>query len=204
MSKGDKELWLIDDPHAQGTNGRWSIYLPTPQGYKMACQINLWPQLGTATSPHVLPEKVRLFARLLDESLGSHTPDPAEGEIRYRANLRQDEQGLWIKVAYRPWAIIGPDYTPTNSRKTLEKDLLAWSKAGPDTAHLYAEIKYVYPQAAIELQYYYERKFRLSPKQAHIMANWALQIAYRDNYWFPHIRFGAKDRTLKNPWISPK
>jgi hypothetical protein len=154
----------------------WHVFALNGAGGKDVCTIAFRPDVGKATD--LLPAPVKLWADLLDATLGS---GENEGSANYTVGIRTDVAKVWANVALRPWVTYPDTY---NSRAEIDRGLKRWSIQAKSFAAIYAQIEASYPAAEDAMAQYYQAHFNKSAEEARLLARSALDGAYRSYFVF--------------------
>ena len=170
-------MWAIDVGASYFFLGSWQVHPLDATAAHSPCTVQFGPPVANAVS--LLPAAVGTLASLLDRALGS---GQNEGTLHPTGTIRSLVQTMWANVLLRPWALTNRPY---NTRAQVDTDLRAWSMENPRHQRIYEDLERQYPLAEHALSRYYRGRFHKSEKTADILADRALDIAFRSYFVFP-------------------
>jgi hypothetical protein len=185
-----QQIFAIDVGNSFEMLADWKVYLahnPTAP----CCIVHFRP--SSESSLELLPKDVRQLAHLLDQTLGD---EREEGTMQPTGHLRVNAARTWGNTALRPWAI----NSAGNTRKEVDMGLSKWSRKSKNFLELYQKIIEQYPKAEQALAQYYQDQFQLTAEKAKRLASCVLDLAYRNNFIFPHKKSKEDNAAAVNPW----
>jgi len=175
QEKRSLRTWAIAVGEPYYFLGNWTVFVTGADGVNHRCTVQFRPRVKNATS--LLPAPVRKLAHLLDQTMGSGLN---EGTLNPTARLRLAVQHTWASAALRPWAL--PE--PYNSRAEVDAGLKLWSGGGFKYLETYKNLQKQYPFALQSLAQFYTKQFDHSAKDAKLLAEHVLDVAFRAHYTF--------------------
>jgi hypothetical protein len=175
-SKANGGMWFLRIGQSFVPLDEWRVFGVRSGRYSQLCAITFRPQMGTMEA--LLPGRVRVLVRLLDETIG---PGEGEGTMQQTAWLRNGVQHVIANVALRPWAVSGTD--AYNSRDEVDAGLASWAVNAPRRA-LLSRIERAYPLAGRDLAAYYRSELGMLEDKARAEAARVLDVLFRAHYVF--------------------
>lgn len=183
------DVWFINTERHDMTD--WTIQTVGADGDEVSCIVRFRPP--DESGDVLLPAAVMDFAALVDATLGDGRN---EGTLQSTARRRLFTRYLYWNAATRPWAITDSMY---NTRTQLDAAMRQWARSQPSFRAAHDAITAQYPIARNALAAYYTANFELTPEQAHTLASWVLDVAYRSAYIFPGGGGAGTPRRPANP-----
>jgi hypothetical protein len=188
-------VWFFNPGEPYPFLPEWRVHTVEKGTLRSPCVVAFRPEMKTAVS--LLPEPVRRLAASLDDALG---PGADEGTLHPTARIRIDVAQGWANASLRPWAVSDHVY---NTREQVEAGLRGWASGSSRRTAVYRAIQRDYPAAERALATYYERRFKLSSRQAHEQASYVADLMLRSYFFFHVVDAEGYAQGARNPWPTP-